>query len=304
MGAEPTTTVFICYAHKDADYLDEVTTHLKPLIQRQGGVIQSWSDREIRPGAEWLAEIEAKLEKASVAVLIVTPNFYASDFIQNKEVPALLSRVKEAGAQLLLVLARPSYFEHDEALSKFQALNNPQRTLEDMSQAERDRALVKLAQEIAARTKVRTAPDTPLERQTLRAEEFIAKRMSQTPCFDPKPAVYRDERIDVAALFAEAKKQPGYPGHLTKRFERCLLEGPAVVGLNGSVAIVFSATVSAPGFEKAGFFVAQHPEVMLGPFELRDCEFYECVFMGIGFAAVEEQISAIMDAFKDQDAEK
>lgn len=57
MREEP-IRVFISYAHKDERFRLALEPHLK-LTQRQG-LIATWHDRLIKPGAEWKDVIDAR----------------------------------------------------------------------------------------------------------------------------------------------------------------------------------------------------------------------------------------------------
>jgi nucleotide-binding universal stress UspA family protein len=64
------TTVFISYAHADAAWRERLQTHLAPLAQR--GLIDVWDDTRIQPGEPWQAAIAAAIDRAAVAVLLVS----------------------------------------------------------------------------------------------------------------------------------------------------------------------------------------------------------------------------------------
>ena len=91
--------VFISYSHKDAPWRDDFDTHLKPYL-RDGSII-SWSDKEITTGSQWFGDIQLALADTKVAVLLVSPDFLASDFIHDHELGPLLNEAKRGGVKLL-----------------------------------------------------------------------------------------------------------------------------------------------------------------------------------------------------------
>ena len=104
----PRTTVFISYSHQDSRWLKRLQVHLKPL--ERGGIIDRWDDTRIAAGQQWKAEIERALDSARVAVLLVSADFLASDFIDKQELPPLLQAAEEAGATILPLVVAPCLF--------------------------------------------------------------------------------------------------------------------------------------------------------------------------------------------------
>lgn len=96
--------VFISYSHADKKFLDELLAHLKPL--ERAGRVSAWSDRQIQPGSQWQGEIKKALTSTKVAVLLVTKDFLASDFIHLNELGPLLKSAKEDGVAIRWVLVR------------------------------------------------------------------------------------------------------------------------------------------------------------------------------------------------------
>ncbi len=136
--------VFISYSHKDTKFRDELLIHLKPL--ERAGLVTTWSDKQIAPGSQWFAEIQAALASTSVAVMLVTPNFLASDFIHEHELGPLLKDAEQGGVRILWIPVRAFSYK-ETALKNYQAVSPPDKPLAQMK-AERDQAWVKVCDEI------------------------------------------------------------------------------------------------------------------------------------------------------------
>ncbi|HEU0014245.1 MAG TPA: toll/interleukin-1 receptor domain-containing protein [Longimicrobium sp.] len=135
--------VFVSYSHADAKWLKLLRVHLKPL--ERYGAISVWADTRIEPGSPWRDEIRAALERAKAAVLLITPDFLASDFIATDELPVLLRAAEERGTVILPLIVKPSRFELTEKLSRFQAVNLPSKPLAELTPVRRDAVLVQLS---------------------------------------------------------------------------------------------------------------------------------------------------------------
>ncbi len=96
--------VFFSYSHKDEGLRDELETHLK-LLQRQG-IISTWHDRKILPGVGWGDEIDGRLERARIILLLVSADFLASDYCWDKEVRRAVERHEAGEATVIPILLR------------------------------------------------------------------------------------------------------------------------------------------------------------------------------------------------------
>lgn len=85
---------------------------------------------------------------AEVAILLISADFFASDFITEKEFPPLLQSAKENGTTILPVIVKPSLFSKTE-LADFQTVGGTIKSLIEMSEAEQEIALTKLAGRVA-----------------------------------------------------------------------------------------------------------------------------------------------------------
>jgi hypothetical protein len=127
--------------------------HLRPLERRSK--IECWSDKRIRPGGNWRKEIAQNIDNAAVAVLLLSADFLASDFIVDHELPPLLIRAEASGTRIIPVIVKPCGFTRDESLQSFQAMNDPKEPLLGMSEIEQEHMYDRIAEEIHQEIKQR-----------------------------------------------------------------------------------------------------------------------------------------------------
>jgi TIR domain len=128
--AQERTRVFISYSHHDAEWLQRLQVHPRPLVRASS--VDVWADARITPGLRWQEEIRRALDSTKVAVLLISADFLASEFIAGLELPVLLEAAQNDGAIILPVIISPSLFAMDQRLSQFQAVNSPEMPLIDL----------------------------------------------------------------------------------------------------------------------------------------------------------------------------
>jgi len=118
--------------------LDQVLVHLKPYIREDH--IRVWSDQSIRPGDEWRRSIEETLDAATVAILLVSPHFLASDFISSDELPPLLDARRTRGLRIYWFLVSACAYRITP-IANYQAAHDIAKPLASLGQAEIDSVL-------------------------------------------------------------------------------------------------------------------------------------------------------------------
>ena len=152
-------TVFISYSHQDEDWKDRVAGHLKVLGIE--GELEVWNDRDIARGDAWLPEIEAAMDRATVAVLLISKDFLTSGFIQGKEIPRLLSRREEEGLRVIPLFVRPCAWQAVDWLAAIQGVPKDTKPLSGWSDHDADQILTDLALDIQKGLKADSKPPIP-----------------------------------------------------------------------------------------------------------------------------------------------
>ena len=134
--------LFISYSHVDRGWVERLQTMIRPLVRSHG--LRLWDDSQIQPGDKWREEIETALAGAKVALLLVSSDFLASEFVTNSELPQLLVAAEEEGLRILWVPLRPSLVRRTP-IGAYQALGDPGRPLARMDPVEQEEALVEIA---------------------------------------------------------------------------------------------------------------------------------------------------------------
>jgi hypothetical protein len=138
--------VFVSYSHKDKVWLERVQVHLRPLAR--DGQLDLWDDTRIKTGQRWRDEIKAALAQANVAVLLISADFFDSDFIAKDELPPLLEAARERGVVLAGVHINYSRFDRDRVLSEYQTVNTPDHPIEGLTKAQQEKVFDDLARRI------------------------------------------------------------------------------------------------------------------------------------------------------------
>jgi hypothetical protein len=98
--------IFFSYAHEDEALRDELEKHLSML--KREGLVRHWHDRRIAAGEKWGDEIDRHLEAAHLILLLISPDFLASEYCYEVEMKRALERHEAGEARVVPVILRPS----------------------------------------------------------------------------------------------------------------------------------------------------------------------------------------------------
>jgi TIR domain len=105
VSARGPVSLFFSYCHRDEDLREQLERHLS-LLERTG-LIKGWNDRKIVPGQDWASEIDRHLYTADLILLLLSSDFFASDYCSEIETPVALARHKANSARAIPILLRP-----------------------------------------------------------------------------------------------------------------------------------------------------------------------------------------------------
>jgi tetratricopeptide (TPR) repeat protein len=97
--------VFYSYAQEDGVWKDELEKHLT-LMQRNN-LIAGWNKRDIQAGSDWREEVDEHLNAAQIILLLISPDFFASDYCYGVEMTRAMERHANGEARVIPILLRP-----------------------------------------------------------------------------------------------------------------------------------------------------------------------------------------------------
>ncbi|MFO1155152.1 MAG: NB-ARC domain-containing protein [Rhodospirillales bacterium] len=122
--------IFVSYSHRDKLHLEDFLLVGKPYFAPDRLVV--WSDREIRTGYKWLPAIEEALARARLSILLISPHFFASSFIQDSELPPIFSAADQGACAVIPIHVSASGYRRTR-LCDYQSPHDPARPLDLIS---------------------------------------------------------------------------------------------------------------------------------------------------------------------------
>lgn len=185
--------IFISYSHRNEDLRAELDKHLSPL--RRSGRVDSWHDRRIKAGDEWASEIDQNLDDADIILLLISPDFIASDYCYDIEMKRAIERHDKGEARVVPIILEPCDW-HETPFGKLQALPTD------------GRPVVKFANindgflDVAKKLKD-ILPQIPLASETPTSSETIQDSQLAATVYEPRssnlrvPRTFTEQETDI-----------------------------------------------------------------------------------------------------------
>ena len=124
---------------------------------KRRGIVDAWEDRRIDAGDEWNKSIQEAINDCDLALLLVSPDYVASRFIQEDEQPKLLQRRQEIQLRVMPIIVRPCLWQSEPVLKDLQALPRDNKAVVTFSKenGDRDQVWTDIATAIEKRAKAK-----------------------------------------------------------------------------------------------------------------------------------------------------
>ncbi len=139
-------SIFVSYSHRDKEWLERLRVHLKPVLRFAD--LDLWDDTRIKVGENWSKAINAAIDQTDIAILLISADFLASDFIVEHELMELLSLAESRGTVVLPIHIGSSLQACEPRLSELQAVNSPSSPLKALTENEADKVLIRLTERV------------------------------------------------------------------------------------------------------------------------------------------------------------
>ncbi|WP_445676936.1 toll/interleukin-1 receptor domain-containing protein [Pseudomonas aeruginosa] len=238
--------VFFSYCHADEALRDQLEKQLA-MLKRQG-VIETWHDRRIHAGQEIDTAIDDHINSDEIILLLVSPDFIASDYCYNIEMNRAMERHHAGQAIVIPVILRACDW-HYAPFGKL--LGTPQDGKPVMQWPDRDEAFLQVAKEVRKAAEKLRSTHAKASPQAARVELITPQQAV--------PSGPRSSNLRLAKTFTQLEKdrfQIDTFEYIARYFENSLQElqarNPGFEGVFRRVdANRFSATIYKDGQDVA-----------------------------------------------------
>lgn len=157
--------IFVGYDKSDERWVRRLSTIFTPLIRE--GTLSMWTNDSIQAGNEWRKDIEIAIKQADFVILMVSPSFLESEFLNDFTVPAVLKENSVRGLPISWLPLASCFYDYSP-IEKYQPLHPPEEPFEELPQNRVNTILTQCAKKV---TDLLESPESVTRRQ-----RQIAKR--------------------------------------------------------------------------------------------------------------------------------
>ena len=140
--------VFVSYSHRDVVWKERLVTHLRVLQAQKW--IKIWDYQQAAAGQCWEKHLYRAIELASIAVVLVSPDYLASDFCIHIEMPHVLKRRSEEGLKVVPILIRDCLWRAVPELREIQLFPRDGSAIARRYRSYWDCVFTQIAEEVAS----------------------------------------------------------------------------------------------------------------------------------------------------------
>jgi len=139
-------TVFVSYAREDQEHIEKIRKALLRARVVADPEISVWDDSYVTPGSDWHGAIVDAIQRARVAILLVSRQFMASAYIQSTE----MKLIQEGAAQgeLTILWVRLDDVQVPDLLTRIQAVGRFDHPFCHLNNSEQDELIADLARNV------------------------------------------------------------------------------------------------------------------------------------------------------------
>ncbi len=149
--------VFISYSNVDGPWMELVLAHLK--AQPSEFELKAGTLIRLFTGTDWRKEFHEAIEQARVAILLISADYLASNFIMDEELPHLLVRQEEGELTIIPIILNDSLWQRLPWLQQMQVVPSSGTPLSNLSRTAAGKEMSTLAQRVREALAQRDAVD-------------------------------------------------------------------------------------------------------------------------------------------------
>lgn len=170
------STIFISYSPENNQEKNHLLTHLNVL--KSAGLVDLWSDDEISAGANWKEERFKAINRADIAILLISANYLkAEEFVFDEEIPEILKRHDRGELVIIPIIAKACTWEVIEWLKEMQVRPSNHLPIWGNSTKDIDQELTIITDEIVQI--ITSAPDEAEVMGRSEAEKIVVNLTEQ-----------------------------------------------------------------------------------------------------------------------------